>query len=440
MCACFPPPASGSDTTPERAGAACARPQYAAAIGAADSSARGGRGGVGLGAEALRRPLRPAATVGVRRILCVVALRRLEQMLQPGDAAVRAAILLADGSEAAHAAETTEAAHATETAHPCAQPAAHAAAQHATEPAKAVAPAEAGHATDARQVAETGDAAAHPAHPVLVPERRQQRVSSAQVAVRLRVRVAEPASRVLHPKRRGRRALGAVPSHVHLHPRDLLLQLRRARAGRGGLEDLHEEANLLLHLHVVVTDLHLQTAEPRLQLRHAVADRVQVGGHLPRLCKLLHLRRRDSGAGAGGAAVLRLRLGLVAALDLRQLPGLVAPEAHVEELEVLVRGGDVGALAKAVGVELADEGANVIVLEVGGQNLAGERVRITDHERVALDRPLDAGIRRRRRHDLKEFREEGRHVRAADRLQVLDAVLVLAVLGPIARRDHHDGR
>ena len=84
------------------------------------------------------------------------------------------------------------------------------------------------------------------------------------------------------------------------------------------------------------------------------------------------LRARVAAAG--------LRLGLVAALDLRQPLRVVSPELGVEELEVLISRGDVRALAEAVRVELPDEGADVVVLEVRRQHVPRERVRVADHK------------------------------------------------------------
>ena len=110
------------------------------------------------------------------------------------------------------------------------------------------------------------------------------------------------------------------------------------------------------------------------------------------------------------------RLGLVAALNLYEELWLFAAELFVEELEVLVGGGDVGALPESVRVQLPDERADVVVLEVGGQDVARKRVRIADDERIALGGPADGALGGLVAHDLEELRQEWRHVRARDRL------------------------
>jgi hypothetical protein len=98
----------------------------------------------------------------------------------------------------------------------------------------------------------------------------------------------------------------------------------------------------------------------------------------------------------------------MATLDLGEHHRLIPSELWVEELEVLVGGRDVCSLAEAVRIELADEGADVVVLEIGRQDVACERVGFTDDERVPLGCPLDAVLCALLRDDLVELREEGR--------------------------------
>jgi hypothetical protein len=97
----------------------------------------------------------------------------------------------------------------------------------------------------------------------------------------------------------------------------------------------------------------------------------------------------------------------MATLDLGEHHRLIPSELWVEELEVLVGGRDVCSLAEAVRIELADEGADVVVLEIGRQDVACERVGFTDDERVPLGCPLDAVLCALLRDDLVELREEG---------------------------------
>ena len=243
------------------------------------------------------------------------------------------------------------------------------------------------------------------------------------------------------------RRLAAVIAAVALLTQHRLLQLHRVLLGRRALQDLHEQVHLVLHLRVVVADLRLQRAEPVLELAHAVLDGVDLGRatattntatthaaaatthaadtHAPAAAVAPAARQQLDSADCAHlvghnnvrTAARDLRLGLVAALDLHQQRWLVAPELLVEELEVLVRRRYVGPLSEPIGVELPDEGADVVVLEVGRQDVSRERVRVRDDERVAPRSPHDAAVSRRRRHDLEEFGEEGGHVGRGDRVQ-----------------------
>ena len=78
---------------------------------------------------------------------------------------------------------------------------------------------------------------------------------------------------------------------------------------------------------------------------------------------------------------------------------------------MFVRGGYVRALSEAVSVQLTDEGANVVVLEIGWQNVLRKCVWVADDKRVALRRPADGPLSRFITHNLKKLCEEGRHVR-----------------------------
>ena len=154
---------------------------------------------------------------------------------------------------------------------------------------------------------------------------------------------------------------------------------------------------------------HLEGAQAILELRDPAANRVQI---LRRLALAEDGFAHAAAAAAAAARGRRGRLGLVAALDLHQERRLVAPELLMEKLQVLVARRDVGALAEAVGVELTDEGADVVVLEVRRQNVACEGVGVCDHEGVPLGRPDDRLVRLRVGDDLEELGEEGRHVGA----------------------------
>ena len=100
----------------------------------------------------------------------------------------------------------------------------------------------------------------------------------------------------------------------------------------------------------------------------------------------------------------------MAALDLHQKRWLVTSKLLVEKFQMLIGGRYVRALPETVCVQLANEGADVVVLEVSWQNVFRECVWVADDKRVALHRPADAALSRLVAHNLKELGEEGRHV------------------------------
>ena len=62
---------------------------------------------------------------------------------------------------------------------------------------------------------------------------------------------------------------------------------------------------------------------------------------------------------------------------------------------------------EAVDVELPDERAQVVVLEVERQHVLGELRPVNDLERVTMLTPADQVVAHRRRDDLEELDQEG---------------------------------
>jgi hypothetical protein len=140
---------------------------------------------------------------------------------------------------------------------------------------------------------------------------------------------------------------------------------------------------------------HLQAAKAALEFRHTRANGVEVrvvARELSRVDVVRGAGAEASGGPSGAARGGHRWLRLVAPLDLGQPVRVVPPELGVEELEVLVGARDVSALAEAIGVELADEGADIVVLEVRWQDVSRQRVWVAYHKGVPLEGPLDAVV------------------------------------------------
>jgi hypothetical protein len=106
--------------------------------------------------------------------------------------------------------------------------------------------------------------------------------------------------------------------------------------------------------------------------------------------------------------LLGFSLGLLglSATNLVQQVLVVAHKGGVRELQsITIRGVD---LVETIGVQLTNERAHVVMLEVVRQNLRLERVSVPDRERVASTRPGDDVIGGRVGDELEGLADKGR--------------------------------
>mmetsp|Transcript_11501 Transcript_11501/g.29118 ORF Transcript_11501/g.29118 Transcript_11501/m.29118 type:complete len:254 (+) Transcript_11501:657-1418(+) len=174
---------------------------------------------------------------------------------------------------------------------------------------------------------------------------------------------------------------------------ELPTQQRKAGCRPGGVECEQYALELAVQLRHAPHQLAFEPAD-------AVMRLVQLAHQLPHLTLCLRVGRRRRG-GHG-----RFGLGHLAPLNLPEVRAAAAAKALVEELD------DARALgrpaAEAIHVELADEGAQVGVLEVEGEHVAREAGRVNNAERVAGSAPGDVLIEALRAHDFVQLDEEGR--------------------------------
>ena len=103
-------------------------------------------------------------------------------------------------------------------------------------------------------------------------------------------------------------------------------------------------------------------------------------------------------------APLLVRIVPVLAELLVNVIGRVATEVQVcEDQAVRID------LGEAVGVQLTDERADIVVFEVGGQDISRERLGVSDDKGVPLRRPDDRLVCRQVGDDLEQLGQEGSH-------------------------------